>query len=308
MIGGPIDLTPFGSVLKSIGVLYWLLAAAAVGTVVRWKKSRRDKVLAVAFVMALFGFLPAYVEWQRFQARSRLDESMSLFAERCKGAGEKVTRVVDTDGLVWMKWRDKYGNEDNFADQFKLNDPYGRDCGLEDCIGNLLRVVNGASLNPDEASRHALGYQFVETIDPIDGQAYRYSAHLEHGWSQEAVDRHRRETGQDVPPFSYRFRVDRVPIRDFSARYGVVWEDISTRQDREHWIAGGSLRVVDLQTNEVIGERIGYMVDRGQGSQVGGRSPWLSAHEDACPAFLDPDGRATRIGMTVRFIRRVSRP
>jgi len=40
-----------------------------------------------------------------------------------------------------------------------------------------------------------------------------------------------------------------------------------------------------LQTNEVIAERIGYMVDAGQGSQAGGRMPWAFADQNACPSF-----------------------
>lgn len=50
-------------------------------------------------------------------------------------------------------------------------------------------------------------------------------------------------------------------------------------------VEGSSLRVLDLQTNEVIAERIGYMMDWAQGSQAGGRSPWLFAADYACPSF-----------------------
>ncbi|MBK7022991.1 MAG: hypothetical protein IPH41_05590 [Sulfuritalea sp.] len=51
------------------------------------------------------------------------------------------------------------------------------------------------------------------------------------------------------------------------------------------WIAGSSLKVIDLRTNEVMAERIGYMMDRGQGNTSGGRSPWLLAADNACPKF-----------------------
>ncbi len=285
LTGTPLDLTLFGTVMTNIGILYWLLTAAAMWMAVKLPQGRRNKLSAVLFVTALFGFMPATSGWREYQARIRLNASMTLFQERCKAAGEKIVRTVDdVDGVVWMKWRERPDSKDQH-DQFKLYDPYGRDCGLEDCIGNLLRITKGASLNPGEAKRHSTGYRFVETIDPVDGQSYRYSGHMEHGWSQEAIDRHERETGRDVPAFSYRFKTDRVPIDKLGARYGITWDDISTREDREHWIAGSSLKVVDLQTNEVLGERVGYMVDRGQGSQAGFRSPWLFASQTACPEF-----------------------
>ena len=57
------------------------------------------------------------------------------------------------------------------------------------------------------------------------------------------------------------------------------------RKDREHWVAGGSLKVIDLHTKEIVAERVGYMIDQAQGIQAGGRSPWASAQQDACPPF-----------------------
>jgi hypothetical protein len=51
--------------------------------------------------------MPVRTVLQVHAARARLDESMSLFKERCKSAGEKITRTVDNvEGVVWMKWRE----------------------------------------------------------------------------------------------------------------------------------------------------------------------------------------------------------
>ena len=231
---------------------------------------------------------------------------MALFEERCKTAGETIKRTVDgVESIVWMKWREEYSNRDNFADQWKLNDPYGRDCGLEDCIAALLRVTTGESLNPPGAKRHSGGYKFVETIDPRDKVRYRYTASLEQYWNPEA----RAPPARKEPAhLQVSVQIRRQPVR-FTARYGVEWNDISTREDREHWIAGGSLKVIDLQTDEVIAERMGYMVDRGQGSQAGGRSPWLFAEQFACPSFPrigQFDARQRRAGSeTRRFVVRI---
>jgi hypothetical protein len=48
--------------------------------------------------------------------------------------------------------------------------------------------------------------------------------------------------------------------------------------------------VIDTETNEVIAERIGYMMDRGQGSTAGQRVPWDQARRWACPAFTTEPG------------------
>lgn len=290
LTGTPLDLTPFGPLLSALGGAYVLLGLVMAGLAIWLPKARIAKAgLTLAVLVAFIYPLtrrPEPVKPAATNAGPQLAAAMALFADRCKSAGEKIARTVENvDGVVWMRWREKYSNADNFADQFKLNDPFGRDCGAEDCIANLLRVTSGSSLNPEEAQRHRIGYRFVETVDPVDERRYRYSAQLSHQWTQIDVNRHRAETGKDVPSYSYRFTLDRTAIQTASARYGITWEDISTQEDREHWIAGGSLRVIDLLTNEVLGERIGYMVDAGQGSQVGFRSPWLEAVRHACPAF-----------------------
>ncbi len=288
MTGTPLDLTPFGSVLTGVGVLYWLLAAFALWLALRGRRPRPEKVFGAFLVAFLFGLYPAYATWQRYEASSRLNALMARFNERCKSAGEKVNRTVENvDGVVWMKWREPISNADNFASQFKLNDPYGQDCGEQDCIANLLRATKGSELNPEEAKRHSNGYRFVETIDPSDGIRYRYVAviKLRSIWTEEAIAREKQLTGKTIGPSDYAFAMEREPIDKYSARYGITWDDISTQEDREHWIAGGSLKVIDLQTNEVIAERDGYMMDIGQGSQEGFRSPWLYAQQTACPEF-----------------------
>lgn len=110
------------------------------------------------------------------------------------------------------------------------------------------------------------------------------------------------------------YRLDKSPPPNPLPRYGVIWDDISTREEREHWIAGCSLKVIDLQTNQVIAERVGYMVDWAQGSRAGNRSPWLFAADTACPAFRDPSvprvqpAFSAQGGQTYRFVSKVLKP
>lgn len=311
LTGTPLDLTPFGAVLTGIGWLYWLLAATCIWWATRGRRPLKSKLLRALPVALAFVLIPGVSAWQRLVAASRLDKAMARFGERCKTAGEKITRAVDNvDGVVWMKWR---GPDSNRSDQFKLDDPYGYDCAGEECIANLLRVTAGETLRPDETKRRARGFRFIESADPNDGQRSRYVGVLKQGWNPEAIERHKKETGEEPPGYSYQFKVERVPIDAFTARYGVTWDDISTHEDREQWIAGGSLKVIDLQTNEVIGERVGYMIDRGLGSRAGFRSPWGFAVQTACPSFAkEPSsGGLAHIRMlseTREFITRVLRP
>lgn len=312
MFGGPIDMTPFGAIVKGIGVIYWLLVLGALALAL-WKPKRWWLKLTLSGIVLAAGVVPvalhAYQGYeQQKQAKARLDAAMAHFEMRCKSAGEKIYRTVENvEGVVWMKWREK---EVNFSNQFKLDDPFGRDCGAEGCIEVLLRLSTQNDRFSGETQRRQALYKSVESIDPTDGIRYRYTGTMKPraSWSQKTIEAHRERTGRDIPDHSYGFALERQPVNSFSFRYGVMWNDISTQQDREHWIAGGSLKVIDLQTNEVIAERIGYMMDSGQGSKDGFRSPWLFARYTSCPSSTDAQGKFTRVGFTQGFVLSVLKP
>jgi hypothetical protein len=261
--------------LKGIGLLYWVLALAGAALAVWWFKRWWLKLGATVAVLALF-IVPAarHVTKQQAEynaAKAKLDAAQAHFEMRCKSAGEKITRTVENvDGVVWMKWRDKHDVNDDY-DQFKLSDPYGRDCRQKECIQQLLSLTSGLENDPQKRTPYYNRFRYVESVNPGDGQWVRFTLTL--------------------PPKDLRLIslpdaiLNEESIAKPSARYGITWDDISTRDDREHWVAGGSIKVVDIQTNEVIGERIGYMMDRGQGSTAGFRTPWIMARRTACPPF-----------------------
>jgi hypothetical protein len=285
-----LELTWIPAALRILG---WVLAAAAVYAIYAAfakPKTNLGKGIAIWLVLTVVGGLFLGPQLASVLARrdydKKLEPAVAAFQARCKLSGEKITRTVeDVEGVVWLKWRDE---KSNFDDQFKLDDPYGSDCGGEACILYLLRVTVGVERNPEDAKAHRGMYRFVETTDPSDGRRYRYRAVVKSVSKRttEQIEQYKRNTGAiDPGPDVYGVALERQPIEQFSARYGITWDDISTREDREHWIAGGSLKVIDLKTQEVIAERIGYMMDRGLGSTAGGRSPWGDAPKTACPPF-----------------------
>lgn len=232
--------------------------------------------------------------------RSRLQVAEAMFQERCKTAGEKIYRTVENlDGIFLMKLRPE---KNNFSDQFALDDPYGDDTGGKGYIENFLRGrASSGSITSKRSVRS--GYPYVEAIDPKDGKRYRYTGDVKEVTHTSSVI----GGGDGKTTFKVQdFVLDRVPASDPAPRYGVTYDDISTREEREYWIAGSSLKVIDLKTNEVIAERIGYMMDRGQGNTSGGRSPWLLAAYHACPSFPTGDGRhPVQIHQSRNFVEKV---
>ncbi len=249
-------------------------------------------------------------------AATRLQTAEAMFRERCKAAGEKITRTVDNvEGIFLMKIRpDKI----NFDDQFALTDPYGDDLGGDGYIQSFTKGQYQATHTgtPAPGSPPRIGYRYVEALDPQDGKRYRYTG------STKAVGK-KDETAPNVqlelkrnPNYDlniYAYVLDKTPAPGPQPRYGVTYDDISTKEERDYWIAGSSLKVIDLKTNEVIAERIGYMMDRGQGSTSGGRAPWLLATENSCPNFregfkIQAPASAGQSYQTLDFVEKVLKP
>jgi hypothetical protein len=259
--------------------------------------------------LLVFMFLSACAappaEPTRSEQRSRGQTAMAMFNERCKKAGEFIHRTVTgVDGILLMKVRP---DSINFDKQFAMTDPYGHDFVGEDYMAAFLRGFyaqnsGGAALPPGVAPE-LVGYEYVEAVDPHDGVRYRYTGRIEEPWL----------TNKSYLKGHLRFVTDRSAAGVPPPRYGITYEDISTREEREYWIAGSSLRIVDLATNEVIAERIGYMVDAGQGSRAAFRSPWLYAFDNACPSFSSgsrSSGPAAPLAryQTARFVEKVLKP
>lgn len=233
--------------------------------------------------------------------KARLARAEAMFQERCKTAGEKIYRTVeDVEGVFLMKIRPSGVNYD---DQFALTDPYGNDSTGDTYIKTFFAGFYRIPENPSPTWRRRLGYQYVEAIDPADGKRYRYT-----GSVREVEERLSGLSGGGTVRIT-KFALDKTPAQGSPPRYGITYDDISTREEREYWIAGSSLKVIDLQTNEVMAERIGYMVDRAQGNTSGGRSPWLWATSHACPAFpKDPGGNPVHWNQTRIFVVKVLTP
>lgn len=254
----------------------------------------------VATLIGAFMCAPVTALAVETDPKARLQTAEKMFAERCKKSGEFIHRTAEgVEGVFLMKLRPK---EMNSGDQYKMDDPYGRDLGGD---GYILTFVRGSYQaqtkgTPYPGSPPRIGYSYVEAVDPQDGRRYRYTGRIDQPWLRD------KSYGEWVR----RFVLEKVPAPSSAPRYGVTYDDISTREDRDYWIAGSSLKVIDLKTNEVMAERIGYMMDRGQGSKGAGsgRSPWLLAADYACPAFAPRNGSTAQPYQSLVFVEKILEP
>jgi len=264
-----LELTGFGSVLRGIGILYWLLAIGAVGLAV-WKgKTWQRKALWAGVAIAAFGFLPAKVMIEKAQKDAYAHEAWAYFKKKCDTeAGGKIYKTYTGVKSVLVVKPLPPATEKDLYDQFWYGDPYTNATPVAD------RGISAARrLAADWRHRTGNGVQrgldFVE-IKNDSGEGYTRI--------------YRAESNDKLP---VKEQIEK-PI----SRFGVAWEDISTSGDRKYWVAGSRFRVIDLADKSVVAERIGYLIEAGFGSTSGQRRPWLTArgigpNGQSCPAAHD---------------------
>jgi len=261
-----LELTELGSVLRGMGILYWLLAIGVVAFAV-WKgKSRQRKALWAAIAVAVFGFLPVKQMIEHAQRNAYAREAWAYFKKLCdERSGEKIYKTHTGVKSVLVVKPLPPATEKDLYDQFWYGDPYSNATPWNERGEQVAIRMTGIFKS---TTGEQTGLEFVEMPSDEKGNYF------------------------------YRIRrLDRYPFQARSgsensiSRFAVSWEDISTPQDRKFWVAASRLRVVDRTDNSVVAERNGYFIEAGFGSTVGGRRPWLTSRgpNTTCPPLINGD-------------------
>lgn len=287
-----LELGVGASILRAIGWLYIASAIVSLWLVIRYPKRIIVKVMGAGLVLWLFGYDPVRQVLEERGRRDRLLAAKDRIEKYCKNAGRNIYKEIEgVEGVFLMNARIK---DERNVEQYRADDPYHSGYGYdEEYILNFVRgraakrVRVAETLDPKDV----IGYDFVEIPDPSGRGVLRYTTPLGK-WESENMARN----GGGIVPLIKEHRDTR------SARYGIEWRDLSKKEDRDYWIAGGLIKVVDMDTGEILAEDKGYMYDPGQGVKSGGRDPWLMAKwHYSCPQF-------DRYEPEVNFIYKVLQP
>lgn len=224
-------------------------------------------LIGLMFLSSFLAF-PARKAWDAYQAQQiylrRLDQAEARFIERCANAGEKIYRVVENvEGLAILKLRP---NNYDAARQDAV-DPYGEDYDWSTptaYLSTFLQARDKDSFLVDKVTGNKPGYHYVDVPNIKDGGFQRYTAYMG-------------SPASHISNPEPMFMLKSEPITGSTARYGVTYDDITMPEDRALWIAGSSLKIIDIETKEIIAERIGYMIDKGLGKTTDIRKPWTHA-------------------------------
>jgi hypothetical protein len=170
-------------------------------------------------------------------------------------AGEWVFKTVDNvEGVFQMRPREKATTEE-FESRFAMEDPYGYTDWEARHVATLF-------VGPPRAIFH-----YLESTLPPSRTLWRFDRPLVHSQGTYWTYYGYVGTQDKKSPM----QVEGVDRR--RSRYGFTWRGIRRPHDRELGIAGGELIVVDLDTNEVLGIRRGF-VRTGRVRNVPGGVHW----------------------------------
>ena len=284
--------------LGRIGTLPWgLLGVALYLTFTRLKTGRR-RTVAVILILGVFAAVPGRWAWERQQRVERYRAAEALFKERCRTtAGYRIHKVVeDVEGIQLLKIRRAFNTGDPMAPSaaFALE---SKDDGY---ISNFLvyrsppsGMDNSYFVNSTFHAGDFPGFRYVDVIDEKDGKRYRVTGSMKVTGRMDtnAVNvRRELEHNPDMDLNVYNWGLDREPAPEPAARYAVTFEDAVIPEERAVGLASSTVKVLDTQTNEVLGEMVRYVFHPGVGQGPSGS--WQIA--DKCPGFGHGGSESTR--------------
>ncbi|CAN5447652.1 hypothetical protein BH11PSE11_BH11PSE11_31060 [soil metagenome] len=236
----------------------------------------------------------------------------ALYEEKCRTvAGEKIYRKVENvEGIVLLKVRPQASDRE-WADRMWPGAAFALEAGgsayIDTFLGYEYAPADGLTGKPgavtpaqrgyittDKYPDGLPGYRYVDVIDDKDGKRYRYSGSLKVvGRKDETAPGVQMALKKD-PNFDMNVRrwvLDKTLATTQSPQYGVTFEDHVIPQDRAVGVASSTIKVVDLKTNEVLGEMTRYAWSPG-GPSNANPSPWLTAWK--CPGHPVGASAATR--------------
>jgi hypothetical protein len=249
-----LELGIGADIVRSIGWIFRLLFIAAIACAIWSGNNWKRKLLYAVLVVLVFSapLWPGIGEQIRY--KRKYEAAKALFNERCKTAGERIYRTAENvEGVLLLKVRQYDAGKSNpMMDGAATAHEFTGD----DYVRSFLLFEKESTHNPrgalSEAPTPRPGYRFVDAIDPHEQKRYRYT-------------------------LDAKTHLQRIEPIEAQPRYGVTFEDIVDPKEREQWIAGSTVKVLDLEANETMAEFTRYVIDPGQGSRDGQRTPWLFA-------------------------------
>lgn len=247
--------------------------------------------------------LHAYDPNNRTEYLAKIKEAKAYYKEKCeKVAGIRIYKTVpDVERLLLMKVRPNRTDRE-LADPMWPGAAFGGEAYGDGYITSFLghekrpegstergHITTGQPVNNVPGTRWDFlpGYRWVEVIDEKDGQRYRYNLEFKEVTHVSSIT-----IGGDGKPFTVKENVLEKVLSTSknTPRYAVTFEDHVIPDERALWVASSMVKVLDLQTDEVLGEMLVYAISYIHSPTHS--MPWLNHSECGIP--FGRSGTATR--------------
>jgi hypothetical protein len=212
----------------------------------------------------------AYDPSNRAEYLAKIKEAEAVYQQKCSTvAGLKIHKTVpDVEGILLMKIRPMRSDRE-LADPNWPGAAFGREFSGDEYIMSFLgyeypNTKDGSFtpehrgyINTDKRPGSRPGYRWVDVVDEKDGKRYRYTLVKKITGTLDTTAVNVRIELAKNPNMDlniYRIVLDRQLAPDPAPRYGVTFEDHVIPEDRALWLASSTIKVLDLKTNEVLGE------------------------------------------------------
>ena len=223
-----------------LGIALATIIAMAIGFKFTARKNRLGVGLLIAVAVPYSCISPLVHELKRDQQkasekeaewRKRYEPAKARFDQLCQNAGEKIYRTADNvDGILLLKVRgddEKYQSnrynprKDQMWEDAAVESEFDREAYIEEFL------LPYTSSFPR--------YIYTDVLQK-NGLVIRYSRQKEdQNWVME-----------------------QQPTPHPRARYAVTYENDISWENRKHWIAGTTIKVIDTKTNTLMAEKTMY--------------------------------------------------
>ena len=223
-----------------LGIALVTIIAMAIGFKFTARKNRLWVGLLIAVAVPYSCISPLVRELKRDQQkaaekeaewRKRYEPAKARFDQLCQNAGEKIDRTADNvDGILLLKVR---GDDEKYqSNRYNpLKDQMWEDAAVESEFDREAYIEE--FLLPYTSSFPR--YTYADVLQK-NGLVIRYSRQREEqNWVME-----------------------QRPTPHPRARYAVTYENDISWENRKHWIAGTTIKIIDTKTNELMAEKTMY--------------------------------------------------
>ena len=223
-----------------LGIALVTIIAMAIGFKFTARKNRLWVGLLIAVAVPYSCISPLVRELKRDQQkaaekeaewRKRYEPAKARFDQLCQNAGEKIYRTADNvDGILLLKVR---GDDEKYqSNRYNpLKDQMWEDAAVESEFDREAYIEE--FLLPYTSSFPR--YIYADVLQK-NGLVIRYSRQREkQNWVME-----------------------QRPTPHPRARYAVTYENDISWENRKHWIAGTTIKIIDTKTNELMAEKTMY--------------------------------------------------